>query len=593
MKLRNNPNQKGFSLIEVMIAVLVLGIGILAVSKLQGTLIKSGADANERSAAASLIQRKADDLRRFIHITTSEATVPDVWSSTITSPLSIAYKHIATNKGGLIENGSITVGNTEYNLTWTVKDYYYSGTDTKATTTPSTASYPDFKMAHIIATWDSASSINNVVSFDTVIEAYRPSSTALDTNPTTGGTGPVIPYDPQQQPDVVPITLGIDGLKKETTKPLPDLSRKGDSVLVKFETVTYSNSLDTVKREEFTTLNCYCTNQGGSNNPVSRLYGLTTWDDTEEKVIDTTSSQSLTISKTNVDNSGSGEISGSDDQAPECYTCCRDGDDITTSGSTTFKVCRMKRVDGILRVFTDPWKMFAFNVIPATYFNDADGKAGMTSTLQQGNIDLYSSYIASLVRSVLVANVSKTDFENYTTVDTTFHIDATSFVNTSIDHKSFDQNISETIQARALYIDFPPDGVYTKIENQSTLYTAATVPLDRIPFYEINMTELAGWIPDEDQLVFGVHDPSYTKEHDSDDCSGLTGGNARNCISNEELADAGAYERGMFNADTVTTLDIAIGSRIYTNSDGVVDRDRNAGNIDKTINSTVSLTVSP
>jgi len=590
MTQTQNSYQKGFSLIEVMIAVLILSAGILAVSKLQGSLIKSGADANERSIAASLIQRKADDLRRFIHITTSNAAVPNNWTDTITSPLSIAYKHIATNKGGLIAASAKTIGNIEYDLAWTVKDYYYSGSDTKATTSPSGANYPSFKMAHITAKWDSASSINNVVSFDTVIEAYDPSATALDaTSVSTGGTGPIIPYDPQQQPDVVPITINADGTQKETTKPLPDLSRKGDSVLVKFETVSYSQSLDTVKREEFVTLNCYC--KAGTNNPT-RLYGLTTWDDTEEKIIDLTSSKTITILNTDVDNSGSSEVNGSDNQAPECYTCCRDGENITL-GSNTFKVCRMKRIDGILRVFEQPWKMIGFNVIPATFFNDSNGHADMTTTLQTNNISTYSNYVSSLVRSVLVANLTESDFDGYTTVDTTFNSVAASFVNSSpvVNHTSFAQDAGDTIQARAIYLDFPPEGIYTKIENQSTLYTAENVPLDRIPFYEVNMTELAGWVPDADQTVFGEINSSYTKEHDSDDCSSLNGGNARNCISNEELADAGAYDRGSFNADTITALTTTIKSRIFTGTDGVVDRDRSPGNV--TIDSSVTLKVTP
>jgi len=568
MKLRNNPNQKGFSLIEVMIAVLILGVGILAVSKLQGTLIKSGADATERSAAASLIQRKADDLRRFIHITTSEATVPDVWSSAITSPLAVAYNHIATNKGGLLANGPTTVDNTVYDLAWTVKDYYYSGTDTKATTTPSAAAYPDFKMAHIKATWDSASSINNVVSFDTVIEAYRPSSTALNTSPTTGGTGPVIPYDPQQQPDVVPITLGIDGLKKETTKPLPDLSKKGFSTLVKFETVSYNVSLDTVRREEFQTLVCRCS--GGSAEDT-QIYGLTTWDVTDEKIIDITSIRSgVNITKRNVDDGGG------EKQSPLCFTCCEDGDVL----SGNFKVCRTKRIDGILRMF-DPWKMIAFNVIPATYFNDANGKTGMTSTLQQDNITLYSNYTASLIRSVLAANADASAYNGYTTVNNTFINNTSQFTNGTIYHTSFDKDYGETIQARAIYMDFPPNGIYTKIENQTTLYTAATVPLDRIPFYEVNMTELAGWVPNPDNDSSTFANP-YTGEHTDADCS-----NTVNCITDEILNDAGAYSRGEFNAKKIETRTVK--SKIFTSSDGVIDRDETPGNI--AVESSVDLKV--
>lgn len=564
----NNPNQKGFSLIEVMIAVLILGIGILAVSKLQGTLIKSGADANERSTAASLVQRKADDLRRFIHITTSEATVPDVWSDTITSPLSVAYKHIATNKGGLIANDSITIGNIEYDLAWAVKDYYYSGTDTKATTTPSAASYPDFKMAHITASWDSASSTNNVVSFDTIIEAYKPSSTALETSPTTGGTGPVIPYDPQQQPDVVPITLNIDGTKRETTKPLPDLSKKGFSTLVKFETVSYNVSLDTVRREEFQTLVCRCS---GSSAESTQIYGLTTWDNTDEKIIDITTLRTNTITKRDVDDGGG------EKQSPLCFTCCEDGDVL----SGDFKVCRTKRIDGILRMF-DPWKMVAFNVIPATYFNDADGKTGMTSTLQQDNITLYSNYSSNLIRSVLASNADASAYNSYTTVDNTFISNTSLFTNGSIDHISFDKNTGETIQARAIYMDFPPNGIYTKIENQTTLYTAATVPLDRIPFYEVNMTELAGWVPNPGNTSSTFVAP-YTDQHTDSNCS-----TTLNCVTDEVLDDAGDYSRGEFNAKKIETKTIK--STIFTSSDGVINRNVTPGkgpaesSVDLTVN---------
>jgi prepilin-type N-terminal cleavage/methylation domain-containing protein len=582
MKNSYNLQQKGFSLIEVMMAVLVLGVGILAISKLQGTLIKSGADAHERSTAASLVQRKADDLRRFIHITTTSATVPDTWSDTLTSPLSVAYNHIASNEGGLIASGSTTVGNIVYDLAWTIDNYYYSGTDTKATTTPTAANRPDFKMAHITVTWDSASSTNNVVSFDTIIEAYKPSSTALDTTPATGGTGPVIPYDPQQQPDVVPITINADGTKKETTKPLPDLSKKGDSTLVKFETVTYSPSLDTVKREEYRTLACFC--KSGANNN-EQIYGYTTWDDTFEKIVDVTTTRTQTINKTVVDNSG-GEL-----QASECFTCCRDGDDVTSSGSTTFKVCRMKRVDGVLRLF-DPWKMLAFNVIPASYFNDSDGLTGMTATQQALNISKYSAYVTSLVRGTLETYNSPASYNNLSTVDSSFSTTANDFVNviasTTLDHKYFSSignSEARQMQARAIYLDYPPSGIFNEI-SPGVNYSATNVPLDRIPFYEVNMTELAGWIPDVNVGNSGAttgdtsFDTDYTDNHDdvNNSCvdDNVTG---RNFVTNHAIENGceDQISRGDFTP-LVSTTTTSVNSRIFTNSDGVVDRNINTGN---------------
>lgn len=584
MNINEDRTQKGFTLIEVMLSVLILSIGILAVSKLQGSLIRNGADANQRSIAANLVQKKTDDLRRFIHITTTGAT-PDNWSASITSPNSLAYTHIGDNEGGLVAPTTITIGNIEYGLTWSVKNYYYSGTDSKATTTPSGAPYPSYKMAHIVAKWDSVGSVNNVVSFDTVIEAYSPAFTAIGGNTSTGNDGPIIPYDPQQQPDVVPITINGDGIKKETSKPLPDLSKKGDSTLVKFETVTYSNSLDTVKREEFRTLVCNC-KTGLTNN--EQIYGLTTWDNTLEKIIDVTTTRTTSISKTVVDNSGG------ENQANECFICCRDGD-VTTGASPTFKVCRMKRVDGILRLF-DPWKMVAFNIIPASYFNDSDGLpsgSGMTTTIQANNISLYSNYVTSLVRNVLNATGSPSAYNSYTTVDASFVNNTSNFSNGSIDHKSFVRNNTgnaRPIQARAIYMDYPPTGVFSKITNQTTFYSAGTVPLDRIPFFEVNMTELAGWIPDRNNTAF----TTYTSDHDN--IGNFPGCNpaaapSRSYVTNDAIKNGCEtnYSRGKFFPKVVGTTTVI--TRIFTNSDGVIDRNINSGNT--AVDSSIGLTVVP
>ena len=583
MNSKRNKVQKGFSLIEVMLSVLILGIGILAVSKLQTSLIRSGANANQRSLAANLIQKKTDDLRRFVHLTTSGATVPDTWSSSITSPNSLAYEHIADNAGGLIGPATVTIGNIDYGLSWYVQDYYYSGTDAKATTMPFGADYPSYKAVHVVATWSSVGSVNNVVSFDTIIDAYGPTSTALGSNLSTGNDGPVIPYDPLQAPDVLPITIESDGLKKETSKPLPDLSKKGDSTLVKFETVTYAQSLDTVKREEFRTLVCNC-KTGITNN--EQIYGITTWDDTLEKIIDVTSTHTNSISRTVVDNSNG------ENQANECFICCRDGD-VTTGASPTFKVCRMKRVDGILRLF-EPWKMIGFNLIPASYFNDSDGLpsgSGMTTMIQTNNISTYSNYVTSLVRNVLKTTGSSGAYNSYTTVDTTFVTNTATFTNGAIDHKEFYQHISANdrpMQARAIYLDYPPSGIFTQITNQTTFYTADTVPLDRIPFFEVNMTELAGWIPDRDQDTFST----YTDDHDN--ISNAPGCNPASApsysyVTNDAIKNGceTSYSRGNFFPKVVGTTTVT--TEIFTNSDGVIDRNINNGNT--TINSSIGLKV--
>jgi type IV pilus modification protein PilV len=597
---------KGFSLIEVMVAVLILGVGILAVSKLQTSLLRSGVDANQRSVAASIAQRKVDDLRRFTYTTTSESgNTADTWSSNITSPLSLAYTHIADNQGGLIGPSTMTMGNQNYSLSWSVNDYYYSGDNTIATTTPSGSAFPNFKTVHVVVNWDGVGDdTNNVVSFDSVIDSYDFKNTDLGGNTATGGTGPVVNYDPLAAPDVVPITLGIGDLKKETSKPLPDVSKKGDSTLVKFETVTYNLNNNTQRREEFRTLACNC-KDAGSSDTTEVIKGYVTWDPVEEQITDITTTLSVTASlyeKTDVDNGG-GET-----QDDACTFCCRDGADVS---GTTFKVCRLKRIDGVLRILDD-WKLVSFNIIPASYFNDSDGIATMTSTLQSANIDLYSSYVTTTVRNLL-ATGSPSAFKSYTTVDGSFINDTTTFTNNSgsIDHLSFAQGSANhrNIQVRGVYMDYPPTGIFTQITNQSTFYTAATVPLDRVPFFEVNLTQLAGWIPDVSVLKNGANTgdvsftttTAYTEQHDDMDNSSCvntdSASSGRNYVTNEEFFYKGggttttcnAASRGVFYPITVTGAE-TVTSRIFTGSDGVVDRNV-TGN--STVDSGIDLVVVP
>jgi len=596
----SKSNQRGFSLIEVMLAVLVLSVGILGVSKLQGQLVRGGAEANQRSIASNLIQQKSDDLRRFVYLTTPSPAVPDAWTTALATPTSLAFVHIASNEGGLIDPGNQTIGNINYDLSWKVNNYYYSADNAIATTTPNGDKFPSFKTAHIVVNWSTVSSTNNVVSFDTIIDAYSLASTDLASDTSTSGTGPVVDYDPLAAPDVVPISLGIDGLQKETSKPLPDVSKKGDSTLVKFETVTYNPNNDTQRREEFRTLACNCTKQ--SATPTSSIIqGYVTWDPIDETIVDVTTTTSKSVIKTK-------PVTGGEVQDDACTFCCRDGEDVVTTGNTTFKVCRYKRIDGVLRI-TDPWKLVAFNMIPASYFNDSAGLTGMTTALQGENIDRYSSYITTTVRNILAATGSKSALNSYSTVDLAFINDTTTFTNNSgaIEHLLFNNGTANKrdIQVRGLYMDYPPNGIYTQITGQTTYYSAANVPLDRVPFYEVNLTQLAGWIPDvwddnannsDGDLTF---DSDYTDNHDKMDASCDPENSApttRNYVTNEEFFDdpgGGLFttcnnaSRGKFYPIAITTAE-TITSEIYTGSDGIIDRNI-SGNT--TVDISLDLTV--
>jgi len=589
----NKPKTNGFSLIEVMVAVLILSVGILAVSKLQTSLIRSGSDANQRSVAAGIVQKKIDDLRRFAYVNTS-ATLPalpeweDLSVHALTSlkyPNSLSFANIATNQGGRMQAGTIFNGNNTYELSWTSDSYYYNGTNQIATTDAVTL-FPAFKTAHVKVTWQGVGdNTTSVVSFDTVIDAYNLANTDLGGAIPAGGSSPIVAYNPLSAPDVVPVELGIGDLKKETSKPLPDVSKKGDSTMVKFETVTYNTNNNTQRREEFRTLACKCTTSG-STKTSSYVYGYVTWDHTEDIISDITTKVNLSasdkFSKIAVDNSG-GEV-----QDDACTTCCRDSADLAGD----FKVCRLKRIDGVLRLIT-PWKLVAFNMIPASYFNDSDGLSAMTTVLQSANIARYSSYVTTTVRSILAGTGSPSAFASYTEIDGSFINDATSFTNNSgnINHLDFISSPTtnyRNIQVRGVYMDYPPTGIFTQIINQSTYYSATNVPLDRVPFYEVNLTQLAGWVPDVNILKSGsdTGDQSFTvdypDQHDAMDNSCVQPDDpsaGRNYVTNEDFFYSGGggtttcinASRGEFHPISPASAE-SITSEIYTGSDGIVDR---------------------
>mgnify|MGYP002700259194 CR=1 FL=1 len=581
---KNTSKASGFSLVEVMIAVLVLGVGILAVSKLQTSLLRSGSDANNRAEASLIAKMKIDDLRRFVSADT--------------------YIQIGDDTGGSIISGDFE--DTEFSLSWGVENYTYPAELTSPVITSVTTS--DFKKVLIDVEWTDVSNTLQHVTLETVIFNYPPFFTALsddiDNSPRAGAKGL---YTPQEAPDVVPIKIDSDGILKETSKPKPEVTREDYATTVEFETVTYvatsNDKFIALRREEFSTVACSCSQR--TTNDTNHIYGYTTWDSTEEQFVDFTDK----VRNSNNDEEES-RVTGT--AIVECALCCKDGQykEIQTnvddqdqlfanntddpSSDAIDKICRLKRIDGTLRVIK-PWRLIGFNVIPASYFDDA-----YTSSATN-NISSYSNYVTSLVRSALGVIDEETDADGVVySINTGFKTYMDSGININRyedtghadnDHKIIDISSNRTIQARAIYLDIPPEGIFEGVDGDNRVEKAANVPLDRIPFYEVNVTNLSGWIPDEDNTSFIT--PPYTDNHDplvirgsriDPACDGIS----RHCVANQELTSDtfdNDYERGEFYSHDSST--VTVESRIYTSNDGLVDKSINSNT---SVDSSIEIT---
>ena len=154
-------NEKGFSLIEILIAITVFAIGILAVGKMQITAIQGNSKANHLTEAVTLAQGKIEEL---ISLDYNDPLLADGDGD------GTDKDGIGTNDDGIDDSGNDfglndntvgnadgseqyqVVGNLQYNIFWNI-----------APDEPTT----DSKIIRVIVTWTHGGLTRNV-SFDAV-----------------------------------------------------------------------------------------------------------------------------------------------------------------------------------------------------------------------------------------------------------------------------------------------------------------------------------------------------------------------------------------------------------------------------------------
>ena len=72
-KFRYQANQRGFSLMEVLIGIAIFAIGMLALASLQGALTRSTAEAKVRTTAINIAEQIIEGQRGFASVFTGTA----------------------------------------------------------------------------------------------------------------------------------------------------------------------------------------------------------------------------------------------------------------------------------------------------------------------------------------------------------------------------------------------------------------------------------------------------------------------------------------------------------------------------------------
>ncbi|WP_168171540.1 prepilin-type N-terminal cleavage/methylation domain-containing protein [Lacimicrobium sp. SS2-24] len=474
-------NSKGFTLIEVLVAALIIMLGVTGYVTLQSVYIKSDAKTNQRSVAMQLAQEKLEELRSFTAIQAA--------------PGEFAFADIADNAGGTIASGDVDVSLTEdadrvytFNRTWDVTSQYYVDTDADgqpdswlnsgdANLPAVLPPWPAQKQVTVTVTWSDPQGESHSVALQASLAPVTQAASYQAINESDNAkASPTVSYTPGLAPDVIAYDLG-DNQKVETSKPVPEVTKQGDNTQVQFETVKYIELPDDVtklEQEDFLTVDCECKIAGTGSGATPHMTILV---DGELMV-----QPGEMISKTT-------GVPASDKQPALCTQCCRDHHDTVTmvsneehyraedgaphkhylnDGAGNFSLassvgdayneaCRFKRVNGLFQLYPD-WQLLDIIEFDDQYlFGD-------------GKLSAYTNYTESLISKRIQGLTSPA--------------------------KPADRDITVApgayqMIARGVYLDRMKSEhkqqVLDKIADGDESWKAIT------PFYDINLTLLANW----------------------------------------------------------------------------------------------------
>jgi prepilin-type N-terminal cleavage/methylation domain-containing protein len=532
--------QRGFSLIEVMIAAAVLAIGLLALAQLQTALIRSSAEARAFSLATTLAKDKIEELRAF---------------NTLRSGNS--YQALA--------DGSETLGvisGIDFRRSWTVTRYVFNrdpdgnkatydgvfqayDTDTGDTPNPyrgnTSSGFVDdneFKQVSVSVVWNDASGQTQVVTIQDAIAAVAPKDAALIAE---GGSS-VIPRtleaiirDPTLTDGiangVIPLALssdpGVDGTSTAATNPQPLLLGADYRVAeTRFNVLTYGQVVDGTaaaqSKIETIVVSCSCNTSLGSTSATG--YRPSYWNGYR---------YSVPLKATYAAPAG---WTGADNESPHCTACCRDHHDPADLAATAPRfdprrsshthhahdslgqlvgpiagayeeACRLIRVDGVFRVTSDAYTD-QLNLLETK--NDASTTPFVPSTQAASN---YQSFALRYLGARIVNNGASTAFNTRLSAATVAGLeDPASTPSQSINAPAtitIDSGQQKWQHLRGLYVDYLEPTVISQI-----LAAKANCAMDNgtggcagspakkeaavlrlVPFTSINLTEIGNWSP--------------------------------------------------------------------------------------------------
>lgn len=523
----------GFTLLEVLIAVVVLATGLLALTALQGALIRASADAKARSQVAAYLAGEMDRIR-------AGAIPVDKDTSTAAAGDPILLAAQAAALGGLSQDVTVT-------------QYVNVGgvfTPQATPINPGTNAY--FNRVELTATWSDASGGTNArtlsISTDISPLSLSASKVLVDRSPPDDlGLRPIVRRESPLTEGMIPIaTGGEDGEATAATNPKPLLSSGDTGTYVsdtRFDILTYSRDQFTPegfarfnKRIETAIVGCKCRNDASgfaSTGPDAAIdtflstyaFRPAYWDGRAYRVPEIAGS-GVTSSPSNVA------------QSELCDVCCRDHKDpnsetgpkyspwegqdpahyrynttgslvLVADGEEYIEACRIVRVNGSFRVTPDArildTALVATQVAPpgpregSAHPRIADNTSATSSRLSASGTGAYEDYVYGAVSSLY--------YDTGSVAATGNTIDFPSLQAGALDEPAYvpikPSADRRWMHARVIMADYLESDARDTLVRVSADCDPAPVDaedraqcvLGNVPLATINITEIAHWSP--------------------------------------------------------------------------------------------------
>lgn len=546
MAMKSSFALRGFSLIEVMVAVVVLSVGLLALAALQASLTRASSETKAQSTALALGEQRLEAIRDAV-AAGGYVAITDQATATTTTIGNIEFAQTSRIDRYVLRQQTGVAPCTA--APQFVRLAANQDTLTAAELAALSTCYDntrDFKRAEVSIGWtDATNAARSVVLADVFSSVSATDTLNVSNDSSSGANGPQVRiFDPSSEPGVIPIAVGQDALGRDqsvaATDPKPQTYGTSGKVSTKFTVQTYAaedpDGADPgfVLQRNFDTalVSCRCELASGAS-PNGGPYSPSYWDGDKFTARDVATGKPRGVPVAGVD------------QDPLCTACCRDHHDKTgqqvlfdpfrpasdydsvtgdhkhylrtgSRDAATFtladdagdqydEACRLVRVDGVYQVTTD------LQLENLVLINMAGTVAApIIDATTQSNYSTFAKNYVTSVYSAVVSGTAQGLLADYTpSPDGLAQTDPVSLVGTGQQRQ---------LSARALLIDWLSPLALEKLACAGSVSTscAETYPAytdlsihQIFPFLTVNLTNLGEWSaanspPDATQVKVSV-----------------------------------------------------------------------------------------